>query len=216
MKKILIANRGEIALRLIRACKEINIKTGIIYSKEDGNSLAVKNADEAYFLDSNNEQNIYLDIHRINYIRITLFVKPNKPTSGSTLLPYNAPVHTMLRVVIGVTMNGDRMQSFIDVPERSHFPIQNLPYGVFSPRSGGRRRVGVAIGQMVLDLSLLEERGFFDGPQLREHRVFYESTLNAFMSLGRPAWLEARAAIQDLLREDNPMLRDDALLLAGH
>jgi fumarylacetoacetase len=107
---------------------------------------------------------------------------------------------------------GNGMQSFIDVPESSHFPIQNLPYGVFSSRSGGRRRVGVAIGQMVLDLSLFEERGFFNGPHLREHRVFFRPTLNAFMSLGRPAWEEARATIQDLLREDNPMLRDDALL----
>ncbi|MBI4743609.1 MAG: acetyl-CoA carboxylase biotin carboxylase subunit [Actinobacteria bacterium] len=46
-KKILVANRGEIALRIIMACKEINIKTVAIYSEADSESLHVKFADEA-------------------------------------------------------------------------------------------------------------------------------------------------------------------------
>ena len=46
-KKILIANRGEIAIRIIRACNEMGIKTVAVFSKADKNSLHVKFADEA-------------------------------------------------------------------------------------------------------------------------------------------------------------------------
>ena len=47
MNKIFIANRGEIAVRIIRACKEMNIKTVAIYSEADKDSLHTKLADEA-------------------------------------------------------------------------------------------------------------------------------------------------------------------------
>lgn len=104
------------------------------------------------------------------------------------------------------------MRTFVDIAPDSHFPIENLPYGIFSPLSGGRPRVGVAIGELILDLALLEELEFFDGHHLRGQAVFSQPSLNAFMALGRPAWQEARATIRRLLADDNPTIRDNAQL----
>jgi 3-methylcrotonyl-CoA carboxylase alpha subunit len=65
IKKILIANRGEIALRIIKTAKKLNIKTVAIYSPVDSNALFVKNADAAYQLPGNASSESYLDIKTI-------------------------------------------------------------------------------------------------------------------------------------------------------
>ncbi len=63
--KILIANRGEVALRIIRACKELGIRTVAVYSQPDINSLHVKYADEAICIGSAASANSYLHIPSI-------------------------------------------------------------------------------------------------------------------------------------------------------
>lgn len=64
-KKILIANRGEIALRIIRTCREMEIKTVAVYSKADKESLHVKFADEAICIGEPPSSESYLNITRI-------------------------------------------------------------------------------------------------------------------------------------------------------
>ena len=64
-KKILIANRGEIALRIIRTCKEMGIKTVAVYSKADADSLHVRFADEAVCIGPAASSESYLKIPNI-------------------------------------------------------------------------------------------------------------------------------------------------------
>src|ERR1041384_952638 len=106
------------------------------------------------------------------------------------------------------------MQSFIEVAPDSHFPIQNLPFGVFKPAQSAAR-VGVAIGDFVLDLAVLEERGHFRTPEFGQAPIFSDGALNSFLSLGRPAWTKAREIIQHLLDSNTATLRDDAELRAA-
>ena len=64
-KKVLIANRGEVALRIIRACREIGIPTVAVYSEADANSLHVSLATEAYCIGGNESVKSYLNIPAI-------------------------------------------------------------------------------------------------------------------------------------------------------
>jgi fumarylacetoacetase len=104
--------------------------------------------------------------------------------------------------------NDPSLKSFVEVTADSHFPIQNLPFGVFSTDADPAPRVGVAIGDQILDLAVLEEVGLLTAAPTGS-RVFNRSSLNAFIALGRAIWRETRACISELLRHDNPWLRDD-------
>ncbi|XP_041082118.1 fumarylacetoacetase-like [Polyodon spathula] len=98
--------------------------------------------------------------------------------------------------------------SFIKVEESSDFPIHNLPYGIFSTPDNPRHRIGVAIGDQILDLGVIKH--LFSGPVLSKHQdVFDQPTLNAFMGLGHKAWKEARTVLQKLLSANETTLRED-------
>lgn len=72
------------------------------------------------------------------------------------------------------------LKSFIEVPEDSHFPLENLPYGVFKPEPGLVPRPGVAIGDYVLDLSVIASAGLFDGPLLSNSDYFQQVIFLSF------------------------------------
>lgn len=104
--------------------------------------------------------------------------------------------------------NDPSLRSFIAVAPTSDFPIQNLPYGVFSTPADPAPRVGVAIGDFILDLAALEAAGLLDAGA----PVFAKPAINDFMALGPQAWTQVRRRISQLLRRDHPELRDNAAL----
>lgn len=101
------------------------------------------------------------------------------------------------------------LTSFIAVADDSDFSIHNLPYGIFSETKEGKRRAGIAIGEQVLDLSVLEEAGLL---QLAGGPYFDKPTLNSFIESGRENWTTTRSTVQKLLSADNETLRDNEVL----
>ena len=109
--------------------------------------------------------------------------------------------------------NDPSLKSFVEVMTDSHFPIQNLPFGVFSTAADPTQRVGVAIGDQILDLAVLEESSLLTADPAGS-RVFNRPSLNGFIALGQSVWREVRASVSELLRHDSPRLRDDQNLRA--
>ena len=95
------------------------------------------------------------------------------------------------------------MSSWLDVPDDHPFGIDTLPYGIFSTAEDpDRRRVGVRIGDHVLDASAVAALGGDpgDGPHLAA--AWANPSLNAFLALGRPAWTIAREWLTEILTDE--------------
>ncbi len=102
--------------------------------------------------------------------------------------------------------NNPELRSWIDVPEDSDFPIQNLPYGIFQTADRSPR-AGIAIGDKILDLAALQEKGYFQSLNIR-NGTFQQDSLNEFIGLGKEVTNEFRNYTSNLLRSDNAELRD--------
>lgn len=99
--------------------------------------------------------------------------------------------------------------SLIEVKPDSDFPIQNLPYGIFSTQANPRLRVGTRLGDFVVDLSMLDDDGRFD----KKYGFFADATLNRFMAAGRDVWREIRQRLIKLLGEEQASLKAEALMI---
>ena len=86
--KVLIANRGEIALRIIRACKELGVKTIAVYSEADESSLHVQMADEAYCIGQPHPTKSYLNV--TNIMSVALNANADAVHPGYGFLAENA------------------------------------------------------------------------------------------------------------------------------
>ncbi|MGF6507136.1 fumarylacetoacetase [Paraburkholderia sp. 32] len=106
--------------------------------------------------------------------------------------------------------NHPKLKSWVESANAadSDFPIQNLPFGVFSDASNTTPRVAVAIGDAVLDLSVLAREGLIE----QDAALFVQSSLNAFIATGRAQWRGLRVRLSTLLSAANAELRDNAAL----
>jgi fumarylacetoacetase len=93
---------------------------------------------------------------------------------------------------------------------RSDFPIQNLPYGVFRHRE--ESRIGIAIGDQILDLQACASRGFLAGLPEEVVAACRQDSLNLLMSLGPHSWSGVRRRATALLEVDqsNEQMRTNA------
>ena len=96
--------------------------------------------------------------------------------------------------------------SFVHIPEGSDFPLENLPYGIFSTKTNPRKRVGVAVGESVLDLSAVVQ---FYPPEVQD--ALNSHSLNLLMSLGYAAWNVVRTRTRELLLKNSPLEQNAVL-----
>ena len=89
----------------------------------------------------------------------------------------------------------------IDIPENSDFSIHNIPFGIFSTQDRSPR-IGVAIGEHILDLAAVAELDVFDF----NTALLEKDTLNDFISLGKEITTRVRKKIQHWLKDDNSAL----------
>ena len=103
------------------------------------------------------------------------------------------------------------METWIDIPKNSDFSIHNIPFGIFSTKDS-KKRVGTAIGDMILDLKLTSDQGVFDNLNF-DFNVFENEYLNDFISLGKSITNSIRLIIQKELSNTSSVLRNQSNLL---
>ncbi|CCH01686.1 fumarylacetoacetase [Fibrella aestuarina BUZ 2] len=100
---------------------------------------------------------------------------------------------------------------WLPIPADSDFSIHNLPYGVFSTAQRTQPRVGVAIGDQIIDMAVAAQLGTFDTCLTKAQRsVFSQPYLNDFIRLGRTIWQQVRRVLQTELSDPASRLKANA------
>ena len=99
------------------------------------------------------------------------------------------------------------MQTWIKIDKNSDFSIYNLPFGVYSTKSKNKK-IGIAIGDMVLNLEGINKLGVFDDLNI-DSNVFVSNYLNDFISLGKKTTVKVREIVQKELCDTSSVLRNN-------
>jgi fumarylacetoacetase len=97
--------------------------------------------------------------------------------------------------------NLSKLNSYIPISKDSDFTIHNLPYGVYSLENENVKKIGIAIGENILDLQFCQNMDLFYNMDF-DKKVFYAQNLNPLMALGRTQNQEIRHRIQHILSEN--------------
>lgn len=108
-----------------------------------------------------------------------------------------------------IKANDPSLRSWVEVPEGSDFPVQNLPFGIFRTPVNPLPRVCTAIGGFVADLSVLNYLSVFDELDMPPE-VFNQPSINSFMALGKEKTRALRNRLAELFHEGNHELREHA------
>jgi fumarylacetoacetase len=103
--------------------------------------------------------------------------------------------------------NNPDKKTWINVPENSDFPIQNLPFGVFITKDDVIT-IGTRIGNTAIDMGALQTLNYFEGIDLTDD-MFMQDSLNDFISDGKKTWRAVRNRLSELFDAENPKLRDN-------
>ena len=115
-------------------------------------------------------------------------------------------------MVKNIKANDSSLKSWLEISRESDFPIQNLPFGIYSTKNK-TKRVGVAIGNQILDLSQLLKLGYLDSLSFCEH-CFSNEYLNRMMGHGKLEIRDLRNRISELLNVENPELSQNKEAIA--
>jgi fumarylacetoacetase len=103
----------------------------------------------------------------------------------------------------------NELKTWVEIPKNSDFTIYNLPFGIFKNKRLSPR-AGIAIGDKIVDLSILDQEGFFSDLFLPEG-IFLSEALNDLIALGKTQTKKIRERVQELLLADNEKLRDHSI-----
>ena len=106
-----------------------------------------------------------------------------------------------------IPANNPELKSWISIQPDSDFPIQNIPFGVFLTNENVIT-IGTRIGDYAIDLSALQQLGYFKGIDLHED-IFLQDTLNEFITQGKAVWRLVRNRISEIFTDSNSGLKDN-------
>jgi len=106
---------------------------------------------------------------------------------------------------MSIDTNDPTKKTWVNTPENTDFPIQNIPFGVFLTRDD-IITIGTRIGDTAIDLGAMHQLGYFEGIPLTDD-IFLQDTLNDFISDGKKTWRLVRNRISEVFDIKNETLR---------